>query len=302
MAVDPNLPGTSDCGCCAGLEDQTPVEIANRAGLAAIAYRAGTHAQFKGSMLSALSSTGHAALKGLQTRDGDDFSIALLDAWATVADVLTFYQERIANESYLRTATERFSLLELARLIGYELRPGVAASTYLAFTVEDAPGAPPRATVDIGTKAQSIPGPGEQAQTFEAIEKIEARGVWNAIKPRLTSPRTLSTDMSTLFIKGTSADLHAGDGLLIVAAKADGTGTDKAFRRIKRVAADQDAKRTTVELEGMPFFLGLVAFPVSPASSFSFKAQPLSSATIGQSVLNKAWGQADLSAFAQIQG
>ena len=29
----------------------------------------------------------------------DDFAIALLDAWATVADVLTFYQERIANEA-----------------------------------------------------------------------------------------------------------------------------------------------------------------------------------------------------------
>ena len=44
--------------------------------------------------------------------------------------MLTFYQERIANEAYLRTATERVSLLELARLIDYELRPGVAASTY----------------------------------------------------------------------------------------------------------------------------------------------------------------------------
>ena len=45
--------------------------------------------------------------------------IALLDAWATVGDVLTFYQERIANEGYLRTATERRSVLELARLVGY---------------------------------------------------------------------------------------------------------------------------------------------------------------------------------------
>ena len=302
MAVDPNLPDISDCGCCAGLGAETPVEIANRAGLAAIAYRAGTHAQFKGSMLAALSSTEHLALQALQTRDDDDFSIALLDAWATVADVLTFYQERSANESYLRTATERFSLLELARLIGYELRPGVAASTYLAFTVEDAPGALPRATIDIGTRAQSIPGPGEQAQTFEAIEKIEARGVWNTIKPRSTRPQTLSTDMSTLFIKGASADLHAGDGLLIVAAKADGSGTDKAFRRIKSVASDQDAKRTTVELEGTPFFLAILAFPVSAASFFSFNAQPLNSASIGQSVLNKTWGQADLSAYAQIQG
>ncbi len=36
---------------------------------------------------------------------------------AALADVLTFYQERIANEGYLRTATERRSILELAREI-----------------------------------------------------------------------------------------------------------------------------------------------------------------------------------------
>src|ERR1035438_8476224 len=65
-----------------------------------------------------------------------DPAIALLDAWAVVADVLTFYQERIANEGYLPTATERRSLLELARLVNYTLRPGVSASVYLAFTVQ----------------------------------------------------------------------------------------------------------------------------------------------------------------------
>src|SRR5882762_781608 len=178
-SVDPKAV-LNDCGCCEGVAAETPAQIGNRPGLSAIAYRAGTHAQFRETLQARLSGSQQPALSGLTTREASDFTIALLDSWATVADVLTFYQERIANEAYLRTATERLSLLELARLIGYELRPGVAASTYLAFTVEDAPGAPPRATVDIGTKAQSIPGPGEQAQTFEAVEKIEARGVWNA--------------------------------------------------------------------------------------------------------------------------
>ena len=60
--------------------------------------------------------------------------MALFDAWATIGDVLTFYQERIANEGYLRTATERRSVLELARLVGYQPRPGVAASVHLAYT------------------------------------------------------------------------------------------------------------------------------------------------------------------------
>ena len=63
-------------------------------------------------------------LHGLTTRSRWDPSIALLDSWATVADVLTFYQERIATEGYLRTATERRSILELATARRLSTPPG----------------------------------------------------------------------------------------------------------------------------------------------------------------------------------
>ena len=109
-------------------------------------------------------------LRQLRTRDDDDFTIALLDAWAVTSDVLTFYQERIANESYLRTATERLSILEQSRLLGYQLAPGLAASTYLAFTMETTPGAPEQAAkpvkLAIGTRVQSVPGSGRAAADF----------------------------------------------------------------------------------------------------------------------------------------
>src|SRR5213592_4224280 len=97
-------------------------------------------------------------LVGLTTREASDSAIALLDAWATVAEVLTFYQERIANEGYLRTATERRSILELARLVGYRLRPGLSASVYLAYTLEPTQES---TVIEIGNKAQSLPGPNE---------------------------------------------------------------------------------------------------------------------------------------------
>src|SRR3954471_6755646 len=130
------------CGCCEGVTAQTPAPIDNRPGLGAIAYRTGTHASFKASMLAAISASDNVALRALQSRDDDDLTIALTDAWATTLDVLTFYQERLANEAYLRTASERLSVAELARLIGYQPRPGLAASVRLAFTLETAPGAP----------------------------------------------------------------------------------------------------------------------------------------------------------------
>ena len=182
----------NSCGCCEGISVETPVAIYNRPGLPAIAYRVGTYANFRESLLARLSDGRWPVLSQLRTRDNDDFTIALLDAWAMTSEVLTFYQERIANESYLRTATERLSILEQSRLLGYQLAPGLAASTYLAFTMETTPGAPELAPkpvqLVIGTRVQSVPGPDQQPQTFETIEEIEARVEWNAILPQLTEP------------------------------------------------------------------------------------------------------------------
>ena len=124
------------CGCCAGVAVEAPLAIENRPGLGEIAYRIGTHARFMQTMVSRLSG-GDLVRAGLRTRQSDDFSVALCDGCASIVDVLTFHHERVANEAFFRTATERESIVELSRLIGYALRPGVAASTYLAFTIEE---------------------------------------------------------------------------------------------------------------------------------------------------------------------
>ncbi len=238
----------NNCGCCEGLSVQIPVEQINRSGKDAITYRVGTHAQFKQSLLASLSSVDFPALQDLKTRDDDDFSIALLDAWATLADVLTFYQERIANESYLRTATERVSILELARLIGYKLNPGVAASTYLAFTLEDAPGAPGQATIDIGTKVQSLPGPGEKPQTFETVEKIEAKAEWNALTPKMTKPQKLEKGSQKVYLKGVTTNLKTGDGLLFIGKERENDPGNENwdFCRIDTVEVNREAGYTLV--------------------------------------------------------
>src|SRR5262245_39877802 len=183
-------PGTETCGCCDGVEPSTPAAVDNRTGLSTIAYRIGEYARVRQCLFPGLASSAYPERAKLRTRDPDDFTIGLLDAVACAADVLTFYQERIANESYLRTATERVSLQEMAKLIGYRLRPGVAAETWLAFALEPPktppPGLPPdpgafvtgiptALTLPAGLKVQSIPGPDEKPQTFETVEEIAAR-------------------------------------------------------------------------------------------------------------------------------
>lgn len=205
------------CGCCEGVEVLTPLAVANRPGLSALRYRVGTHGSFLETMRARLSGD-DPRLVGLTSHDAGDFSLALLDAWATVADVLTFYQERIANEGYLRTATERRSLLELAHLVGYKPRPGVASSVYLAYTLNDQGiNKDEEFIIPKGTRSQSKAAPGQQPQTFETSEPLKARAAWNNLQVRLTKPQTPLSITSTknLYLKGTATGLRRGEPLLI---------------------------------------------------------------------------------------
>ncbi|MGB3614325.1 MAG: hypothetical protein WBA10_11085, partial [Elainellaceae cyanobacterium] len=199
----------------------TPSPIDNRPGLSAIAYRVGDFTSVKQRLLDLLplilrQPTAPGPLERLTTRAEDDPAIALLDAWAVVADVITFYQERIANEGFLRTAMERRSVLELVRAIHYELDPGVAASAYLTVTVEEAPGSPDVVTVPARTQVLSVPIEDELPQTFETGEVFVARREWNAIRPRAARPQRITPQTQQLYLAGASTQLKAGDFLLLV--------------------------------------------------------------------------------------
>ena len=226
---------TDNCGCCAGVTPLTPLDETQPPGQPALALRVGTHGRFRQSMLADLAD--EPSLEGLTTRASDDPAIALLDSWAAVLDVLSFYQERIGNENYLRTATERRSVLELARAIGYELRPGVAASTWLAFTLETAPGAPLETRIDIGARAQSVPGQDETAQTFETLEAIDAKVRWNGLPVLANETVMPRLGLHTIYLAGTATRLQAGDALLIIGdeRKLDPGNENWDFRRIARL-------------------------------------------------------------------
>ena len=251
----------------------------------------------------------------MNTRDDDDLSIALLDAWATVCDVLAFYQERIANENYLRTATERLSVLELARLIGYELRPGVAAETHLAFTLEDAPGAfgqavnlsniaqgvpeePPPITIEAGVKVQSVPGPGEQPATFETVEAIEARVEWNALRPRLTQPQQLSAAMGSVVFQGTATNLKQGDKLLIVIPSST-----PLVRMILKVGVDDKAQTTRVDFDNPGLSPASYQRPggLAQGKPTDFPAQTTLDESVAKAIIDKQWSDEDLAALAKMQ-
>jgi len=239
------------CGGCEGTALSTLQPIWNRPGLSAIAYRVGTHARFKASMLTALASANRAPLGDLKTRDDDDFSIALIDAWAGVCEVLSFYQERYANEAFIGTALERLSIGEIARLIGYRLHPGAAAEADLVFLMDDPPGAEPDVadlTIAANTRVQSQPGPEETPQVFETLAPLQARVAWNRFRPRLSRFTAPDTGDVSAWLAGQATGLALGDRILIVGddriANPDSLRWD--FRSVVKVETFPDLDLTRV--------------------------------------------------------
>ena len=241
------------CGCCE-TPDLTPT-VFNRPGLPALSYRVATQQTALARMLAALTEASQGnGLQLLTTRDLDDPAIAMLDAFAIVADVLSFYDERIANEGYLATATERLSVLQLARAVGYELTPGVAASTYLSFSADsrsvsaaaETPSSAAIVDVPAGTPVQSIPAQGQKPQTFETGADLQAVAEFNELSLLLTVPGTLDPAATELVLQGTTTRLQAGDVLLLASAdsrrqhqrRAHGRARDERHRGCDQPADD----------------------------------------------------------------
>jgi hypothetical protein len=160
------------CGACAqaGGNLATPN---NRPSLPALSYRRGRFSSIRAALLQdiGVARDQTAPIRALTARS-DDHAITLAELWAAVGDVLSFYNERYANEAFLGTATQARSVERLARLVGYRRRPGTAAMTWLVFDAD----AGAVVALTAGTKVQSVPGPPPPdrppplPQAFETLE------------------------------------------------------------------------------------------------------------------------------------
>src|SRR2546423_3019680 len=68
-------------------------------------------------------------------RSEADFGIVLIELFAYMADILSYYQDRVANEAFLNTAQERRSVINHLRLIGYEMAAAAPAAARLSVIV-----------------------------------------------------------------------------------------------------------------------------------------------------------------------
>ncbi len=84
-----------------------------------------------------------------QDRAEADVGVMLVEVMAALGDELSYYQDRVAREAYLETATQRRTLRHITRLVDYEIHEGLAASTWLDITVNDSESGTIAAGIDI---------------------------------------------------------------------------------------------------------------------------------------------------------
>jgi len=210
-------PGPCPCGT-----PHFPVQICNPPHQPSVLYRAGDYLAFRHKLLRQL--PGETQLTQWQPGAEGDLAVQMVEWWAYVADVLTFYNERIANEAYLKTATQPESVNHLIQTLGYRPRPALGSKVTLAGVL--ATGARPPVALPKGLRVQSKPGPGQAPQIFELDQAatltapdVVASEVVAKNQALLADPAATRSD-NTLWLAGKVAGLKPGEKLLLINAKA----------------------------------------------------------------------------------
>jgi Baseplate J-like protein len=204
---------SSECPCSG---QQCEDAVTNLPGLSQIAYRATDFAQIREALLQPIN--GESSLYGWHPATGD-LGLQILEWWAYLGDILTFYNERFANEAYLRTVTMPQNLAGLVDLIGYQPRPAVAATGQLA-AVRSAshPNEPlviPQGMALASSATAGVPAQKfvvSSQQTFPAPAQVQ---VMPNPSPALVNENSRNGPVSVM-LQGKSSGLNSGDFVLLV--------------------------------------------------------------------------------------
>ena len=205
--------------CICPCDCDLPEPPNNPPGLSTLAYRVGGYAQFRRALLTprpgetelsawTAASDAPAALLWRPGAQGD-LAVMMVEWWAYLADILAFYNERIANQQYLGTADQDASVRRLIRLLGYRPTPGLAARAVLGALV--LPGQ--SAVLPRGLQFQNKPGPGQEVQTFE-LDADTAIG-FPDVTPARPPEQLLAPDASSLLLQGSVSSIPSGALLLL---------------------------------------------------------------------------------------
>jgi hypothetical protein len=123
-----------------------------------------------------------------------DFGVLLVELLAYTGDVLSYYVDRAQNESYLPTASQRASILQIAELVGY--RPGTGAPATGSVTLKSADGSAD-VTVPAGTRlATDFASDLDTQIIFETDVEVVVPGSGGTIAVAVTEGETKKDDVT----------------------------------------------------------------------------------------------------------
>lgn len=111
-------------------------------------------------------------------RSEADFGMMMAEALSALGDELSYLQDRVAAEATLPTATQRRSLVSLARLVDYEPRPATSATTLLQCDVAQ-PGAVAAGTRISALAPDGSPVPFEIGAGLSDTSSYTVSDLWN---------------------------------------------------------------------------------------------------------------------------
>jgi hypothetical protein len=146
---------------------------------------------------------------------GASFERVLLDLLAWAGDMQSYHQDRVANEAFIETAAQRFSLRQHAVLLGSRLDDGHAPTTLLSFDVTVSGFVPSGLQVRMRTSANEVP------VTFTVKERtrVRAESASSALRVAAFSGAVdaeLPAGATELLLWGHGVQLQPGDRLAFV--------------------------------------------------------------------------------------
>lgn len=233
--------------------DLLPITAGNRPALARIDYAADDLAALRARLLARLP----AALPGWNADQAGDYAGVIAELFAQMGAILNLYADQRANESFLRTARLRRSLLDLCELIDYRLGAGASASSLQAFLAK--PGAGGSLPAGFQVSAPPLAGGGDKSdllfQTLTALDIHESRNAmplsgWNRSGRglRLSTESGASQD-SAVTLDARYAGLKAGqpivfdDGASLTALLLTAAGEDQGATTLTWAPGSAEATR-----------------------------------------------------------
>lgn len=169
-----------------------------------IDYTSRDYAALRQSMLNAATDPNSPLyIPGWDATNEGDFGVLLVELFAYMGDIMSYYADRIANEAFLPTATLRSSVIQHAQLLGYNPHGPLAAKTTLQFTFTAGSGT---RTIPKGTQVTSPYVPGLDAPViFETDDDLTVSlsgsgtttGTVGATQGQTVSNETLGTSDGT---------------------------------------------------------------------------------------------------------